>query len=225
MMNSLHTQFYLTGGTAISRAFFNHRYSDDLDFFMNANSDFLSEFNKTINAIKDHCEKKKISFLKNKLVIFDSFGQCFIEKEDVLLKIDFINDIPERFGEIIKSNEYSNIDSLQNILSNKITALFRYEPKDIVDIWIITKNTKFNWKEMIYQAKEKEHGIEPIISADIIRTFPQDRLEQIKWTRNFDSSEIINDLNIISKEILSGSDNSICKTNVRIEDAKINWRK
>ena len=220
-MNNLHTQFYLTGGTAISRAFFNHRYSDDLDFFMNANNAFLSEFKKTIDAIKKHCEKEKINFLKNKIVISDNFGQCFIEKEDILLKIDFVNDIPERFGKIIKSNVYSNIDSLQNILSNKISALFRYEPKDIVDIWIIAKNTKFNWKEMIHQAKEKEYGVEPIISADIIRTFPNDRLEQIKWKRNFNSSEIINDLNIISKEIITGSDNSICKTNINIEDAKI----
>ena len=25
--------FYLTGGTALSRAYYNHRYSDDLDFY------------------------------------------------------------------------------------------------------------------------------------------------------------------------------------------------
>ena len=27
------TEFYLTGGTALSRFLLNHRYSDDLDFF------------------------------------------------------------------------------------------------------------------------------------------------------------------------------------------------
>lgn len=220
-MNKLHTRFYLTGGTAISRAYFNHRYSDDLDFFMNANSDFLNEFKKTIDVIKKYCEKEKIFFLKNKIILSDDFGQCFIEKEDTLLKIDFVNDIPERFGKIIKSNLYSNVDCLQNILSNKISALFRYEPKDIVDIWVISKNTKFNWKEMVYQAKEKEYGIDPIICADIIKTFPKDKLEQIKWRKTFGFSEIINDLNIISKEIITGSDNSICKTNINIEDAKI----
>ena len=201
--------------------FFNHRYSDDLDFFMNDNSDFLNELKKSLDEIKRHCENEKIYFLKNELIISDSYGKCLIEKDDILLKIDFVNDIPERFGKVIQSNKYLNIDSLQNMLSNKISALFRYEPKDIVDIWIIAKNTKFNWKEMIYQAKEKEHGVDPIICADIIRTFPYDKLEQIKWERKFDSSEIINDLNIISKEILTGSDNSICKTKINIEDAKI----
>jgi predicted nucleotidyltransferase component of viral defense system len=28
------TDFFLTGGTALSRGYYNHRYSDDLDFFL-----------------------------------------------------------------------------------------------------------------------------------------------------------------------------------------------
>lgn len=37
------SRFYLTGGTAISRGFFNHRYSDDLDFFLNADDSFARQ--------------------------------------------------------------------------------------------------------------------------------------------------------------------------------------
>lgn len=33
--------FYLSGGTALSRGYLQHRYSDDLDFFMNRESEFL----------------------------------------------------------------------------------------------------------------------------------------------------------------------------------------
>ncbi len=36
IVTHLNTPFYLTGGTALSRCFFHHRYSDDLDFFVNA---------------------------------------------------------------------------------------------------------------------------------------------------------------------------------------------
>jgi hypothetical protein len=32
--------FYLTGGTALSRGYYNHRYSDDLDYFVNDHPDF-----------------------------------------------------------------------------------------------------------------------------------------------------------------------------------------
>ena len=34
------TPFYLTGGTALSRGYYNHRFSDDLDYFVNYHSDF-----------------------------------------------------------------------------------------------------------------------------------------------------------------------------------------
>jgi len=34
------TDSYLTGGTALSRPYLNHRFSDDLDLFVNASLDF-----------------------------------------------------------------------------------------------------------------------------------------------------------------------------------------
>jgi hypothetical protein len=40
IMGKIPVGFYLTGGTALSRAYLNHRYSDDLDFFVNAVNDF-----------------------------------------------------------------------------------------------------------------------------------------------------------------------------------------
>jgi hypothetical protein len=44
--------FYLTGGTALGRFYLNHRYSEDIDFFVNANPDF----NKYILKIKDNLQ-------------------------------------------------------------------------------------------------------------------------------------------------------------------------
>jgi hypothetical protein len=32
-------RFFLTGGTALSRGYYNHRYSDDLDFFVHDDKD------------------------------------------------------------------------------------------------------------------------------------------------------------------------------------------
>ena len=40
LFNDEAIKLYLTVGTALSRAFLNHRYSDDLDFFLNDNPDF-----------------------------------------------------------------------------------------------------------------------------------------------------------------------------------------
>jgi hypothetical protein len=47
--------FYLTGGTTLGRFYLNHRYSDDLDFFVNSNPTFGLEvkriYERLINQI------------------------------------------------------------------------------------------------------------------------------------------------------------------------------
>jgi len=35
VFKTIETEFYLTGGTAASRGYLEHRFSDDLDFFVN----------------------------------------------------------------------------------------------------------------------------------------------------------------------------------------------
>lgn len=46
-LKSLGQPFYLTGGTAVSRGYFHHRYSDDLDLFAN-NTDGFLDIEKTL---------------------------------------------------------------------------------------------------------------------------------------------------------------------------------
>jgi hypothetical protein len=41
VLSGLETEFYLTGGTAASRGYLNHRFSDDLDFFVNDDARFI----------------------------------------------------------------------------------------------------------------------------------------------------------------------------------------
>jgi len=76
------------------------------------------------------------------------------------------------YGDFEYNKSLGKIDSWQNILSNKITAVFRFEPKDIADIWIISKNKTFNWKMIIKEAKTKEAGIEPEVIFNILKSFP-----------------------------------------------------
>lgn len=40
VVSRIDTGFYLTGGTAASRGYLNHRFSDDLDFFTNDSPEF-----------------------------------------------------------------------------------------------------------------------------------------------------------------------------------------
>jgi predicted nucleotidyltransferase component of viral defense system len=50
-------KFYLTGGTCLSRFYYNHRYSDDLDFFFMGQEDGLDIFEIECNKIFKKIEK------------------------------------------------------------------------------------------------------------------------------------------------------------------------
>lgn len=40
LIDAQKTGFYLTGGTALARCYLQHRFSDDLDLFVNLNPEF-----------------------------------------------------------------------------------------------------------------------------------------------------------------------------------------
>lgn len=84
------------------------------------------------------------------------FTQVFVHAPAVpqhSLKIDFVNGVAAHYGDFETNERLGTIDSWRNILSNKISALFRFESKDVADIWIISKKKKFDWKTILEEAK------------------------------------------------------------------------
>ena len=47
---AIETGFHLTGGTALSRGYLNHRFSDDLDLFVNDDANFQLWADRCIQA-------------------------------------------------------------------------------------------------------------------------------------------------------------------------------
>jgi predicted nucleotidyltransferase component of viral defense system len=123
IVGKLPVGFYLTGGTALSRAYFHHRYSDDLDFFVNGVPDFKMQVNVIIKALAD------AGYLIDISVADDGFARIFVFENERTLKLDFVNDVPFRSGISVFTPLFKNTDNLNNILSNKITALGRYSLK------------------------------------------------------------------------------------------------
>jgi hypothetical protein len=79
--------FYLTGGTALGRFYLNHRYSEDMDFFVNADSDFQ----KYILFIKDKLQKEFKTDISKALVNeIDVEQRLFTFPADSLLNIDWL---------------------------------------------------------------------------------------------------------------------------------------
>lgn len=146
---------------------------------------------------------------------YENFTQIFLTKtheaEAIELKLDLVNDVAAHYEDFTQNSVLGALDSWQNILSNKLTAIFRYEAKDVVDIWVIAKHKDFDWIHMMEEAKTKEGGIDPLIIFEILRSFPEDALETIKWKVTIDTEVFIRDLNQIADDILHGRKNSLCE--------------
>jgi hypothetical protein len=117
VVNGIETGFYLTGGTAASRGYLSHRFSDDLDFFVNDDPRFTLW-----------------------------------------------------------------LDSAENILANKITALLdREEPKDLADIWGFCFKMGLPIKEAISGAQSKAAGVFPADLARLLCSVSQADWQSVRW--------------------------------------------
>lgn len=135
---TLRLPFYLTGGTALGRFYLNHRYSEDLDFFINADThylDYVSELKKKITS--------RFTVNIQQSLFSDDFTRFFISEDETHLKIELVNDVGYYAGKPTVYR-YGQIDTPVNILANKLTALVgRDEPKDIFDI--IQLSVNYSW--------------------------------------------------------------------------------
>ena len=211
----LNMPFYLTGGTALGRFYLQHRFSEDLDFFTNDNSDYK----KYIELINREL-KKSFQLDEEKTLVYDDYSRFYVSQDNFLLKIEFVNDVAYRSGST-KKIYFGEIDTPVNILSNKISSIInRDEPKDIYDIIHISLNYSFNWREIFFDAKKKA-VINEIDVEKRIKNFPVDWLLSIDGYKNqFNVNIYEKYLNKIADDFILGKDNSLCHTGTNILDAE-----
>lgn len=199
---------YLTGGTALSRAYYHHRYSDDLDFFVNSDSAFNQYVDIVLKALKEegYSWSTETGFVKS-----PDFRTLVLKHPDYQmgLKLDFVNDVAAHYGEICDTALFYRTDSVRNILSNKVTAIFRMSAKDIVDIHRICLNEKFEWGQIFEEVREKELGVEPLDVSQIMQGITQTAFDNIKWKCKLTYADFKRDIDIIASDMLSMKLNSL----------------
>jgi len=208
--------FYLTGGTALGRFYLNHRFSEDLDFFMNK-SDAFHDLIKNIEVVLAN----QFSLLKGQSVIYEDFIRYYIEDEEGVLKVEFVNDIAYRCG-VPKKYKYGFIDTPLNILTNKLTAVVsRDEPKDVFDICVLSQNYRFNWVEVFSEAKNKSI-INEIDVEQRIKSFPVLLFQKADWhILPVDIDLFGRAIVTIANDFLIGADNSLGAGKPPIQDAVV----
>lgn len=143
------------------------------------------------------------------------FIRVSLRQAECELKVDIVNDSAEHVGDCVTVPRLGRVDSIANILSNKLTALYRYEGKDIADILEICRHETFVWSEALVHARNKESGIDAAAIAEIIATVPENELHGLAWTIEPDYEQLKRDAMLVSREILAGQDNSLCRPNKR----------
>ena len=191
------TPFYLTGGTALSRGYYNHRFSDDLDYFVNYHSDFRRISEIQIEKLVKAIENTEVDYKG------EYFYRVFVAEEK--LKIEMVNDVPSHIGELVNHPVLGIIDSKENILANKLTAVVdRTLPKDIVDMYFLLKDG-LSIKYALTDAGSKAAGVSPLLIAKILAEFDYPIIDnEIKWTVPVSSETIRSYMNNISLSIVEG---------------------
>lgn len=138
--SALRTEFYLSGGTALAEFYLHHRYSEDLDFFIEKEFPQI-EIERLIQEAKKILGAEEIVYQRR----YDRriFYFHFPKKEN--LKIEFTQ---YPFKQIEKPTQIDGllIDSFRDIAVNKLITMFdRTEAKDFFDLyWIAKKRFSFN---------------------------------------------------------------------------------
>lgn len=203
VLTELETGFYLTGGTAASRGYLHHRFSDDLDLFVNDDGRFGLWAERMIQALAQHREWQTSVLLRQ-----ERFVRLTVFKEDLPLKVELINDVPARVGEPWLHPGLGRLDTAANILANKVSALIdREEPKDLADIWGFCCRRGLLLSEAIEGAQGKAAGIFPADLARLLCSASHADWEVIRWIEAPEPERFIADLQALGERlILSGED-------------------
>ena len=188
---SVENEFYLTGGTCLSRFYKEKRYSDDLDFFTNRSARYSFAVKNIKIALQETFDIKVE-------IEFKDFTRFMVNDT---LQIDFVNDIAYRYKNVkVLKNGYA-IDTIENILSNKLTAVMgRDNPKDIFDIYLIAKYYSFSWKDIL----EASHKKAEFRKDDLLirmKSFPKELLKKINLTDDTFLDHFENEFSVLLEEI------------------------
>ncbi len=198
LLNEIDTGFYLTGGTATSRGYLHHRFSDDLDLFTNDDSRFNLWADRTIQALSGQSRWRCNVLQKD-----ERFVRLSLLKDEIVLKIELVNDVPSHIGVIQQHPILGRLDSAENILANKLTALLgREEPKDLADVWGFCCQMGLSITSAIDNAQSKAAGIFPADLARVLCTVTRTDWEFIRWIDAPSAEQFVKDLQNLGEKLI-----------------------
>lgn len=153
-----HSVFFLTGGTALSAYYLQHRLSEDLDFF--THETFPPHLPNTVRHL--------LSPATTGLELITQAPTFLRFVADDSLKLDFAVDTAARFG-LPAMFDGIRVDNEENIAVNKVcTILSRLDPKDYVDLFFLIRDRNYSIDDLLKKGRDKDGGLEPFLWTQLI---------------------------------------------------------
>ncbi len=192
------TGLYLAGGTAASRAYLQHRFSDDLDLFVNDDDRFGLWVDRVVAALQ------RSDLWQTRVLQRDPrFGRFVLHQNQTALQIDLVNDVRSRVGTVYRHPLLGPIDTAENILANKVTALIdREQPKDLADIWGFCTKMGLSLEDAITGADSKAAGIFHADLARVLCTATEDDWRLIRWISAPDVEQFLIELRELGEMLI-----------------------
>ena len=192
------TEFYLTGGTAASRGYLQHRFSDDLDLFVNDDQRFALWADRLIASVADQRGWDVSVGLRDL-----RFVRFSVSTPGIDLKIELVNDVPSRVGQVSVHPALGRLDTAENILANKLTALAdREEPKDLADVWGFCTRMELSLARALEGAHGKAAGLFPVDLARPLLSATSSDWKLVRWIEPPPAEQFLGDLRRLGEELL-----------------------
>jgi hypothetical protein len=120
-----------------------------------------------------------------------------------LTGIELVNDVPSHIGAVHRHPVLGHLDSPENILANKISALVdRREPKDLADIWGFCCRMGLSLETALEDVHSKAAGIFPLDVARLLCTATADDWRLIRWIETPAEKAFLADLQALGEQLL-----------------------
>jgi hypothetical protein len=186
VFSAVDTGFYLTDGTALSRGFLNHRFGLWSDRIITALS-------------QSGADGWQCQILQRE----ERFARLNLVQGGLNLKIEMVNDVPSRVGESWMHPILGRMDTAENILANKVTAVLdRSAPKDMADIWGLCCKRNLSLQEAIAGAQGKAAGGFMVDLARVLCSVTRSDWELIRWIEAPDVEQFIQQLDELGRNLI-----------------------
>lgn len=182
-------RFYLTGGTALSEFYFQHRLSEDLDFFSE------EEFDTTYITIFLGKNKKKIRLKEFKIERKPNRFIYFLKFPRETVKVDFaFYPYPPIRADLGKKVNLLRVDSIFDIATNKVFTLFQNPRlRDYIDLFFIFKGIPdFDLKTLTSYTRNKFDLVvdKKTLAKHFLGVLDLNRTDFPKMLKPFDKKEM-----------------------------------